>query len=72
LAVTTGNGKFHLPLLPDDFVAALIKAGVLAEGCFYRKVTITCEPHSVVSVEVEMEADQRLLHLVPELAQEGS
>lgn len=74
MAVTTGKpGVCQLPLLNHDFVQALIAAGILADGIGYRKVTITCEPKpSIVTIEVELEADQRLLNLVPELAPEGS
>ena len=64
-------GQYHLPLLPDDFVKALINAGVLAEGCLYRKVTITCQPRQMVTIDVELEADDRLLRLVPIMIQEA-
>jgi hypothetical protein len=71
LAITEAkSGKCQLPLLANDFAKALIAAGVLAEGCLYRKVTITCTPWDVVTIDVELEADHRLLRLVRAIAKE--
>ena len=65
----TANGKvFQTFLLSEDFCQALIKAGVLAPGPGYQKITVIAEPNKLVRIEVVRDGDERLLSLVPELA----
>lgn len=45
---------------PESLAAALYAAGVLPNPDFVRRFTITAEPGEVVTIAVELTADERL------------
>jgi hypothetical protein len=59
-----------MPVLADDLLRALQRAGLLAEVGYYKRIVITAEANSLVTIEVEMEADDRLINVIPDLAKD--
>lgn len=51
----------QLPLLSDDFCTKLKKRGILPESSWIRRVVVVAEPQQVVTIHIEVEADDRLL-----------
>jgi hypothetical protein len=58
-------------ILPDDFTRALQRVGLLPDGLI-KRVVITVEPEKLVTMDVEMELDDRIYGIVPELVKDGS